>query len=59
MDKSTFIPEAKEVKAEAITVEQAKADAAKILFENMEADHGFIDVGGMTYDEVRYLSRGE
>jgi hypothetical protein len=23
------------------------------------ADYGFIDVGGMTYDEVRYNSRGE
>ncbi len=23
------------------------------------ADYGFIDVGGMNYDEVRYLSRGE
>lgn len=23
------------------------------------SDYGFIDVGGMTYDEVRYLSRGE
>ena len=59
MDKSTFIQDAPEVKAKAITVEQTKVDAAKILFKNMEADHGFIDVSGMTYDEVRYLSRGE
>ena len=23
------------------------------------AEYGFMDVGGMTYDEVRYLSRGD
>jgi hypothetical protein len=23
------------------------------------SDYGFVDVGGMTYDEVRYNSRGE
>lgn len=24
-----------------------------------KADHGFVDVGGMTYDEVRFSARGE
>jgi hypothetical protein len=24
-----------------------------------ESDHGFVDVGGMTYDDVRRNSRGE
>lgn len=39
------------------TVEMYVMDCDRI--EEAVADHGFVDVGGMTYDEVRYASRGE
>lgn len=28
-------------------------------YDSVEADHGFVDVGGMSYDDVRWNSRGE
>ena len=30
-----------------------------LTYDSVQSDHGFIDVGGMTYDEVRNLSRGD
>ena len=56
MDKSTYIPNAPEVKAEAVSVEKMTVDASKMLAEKF-ADHGFVEVD--SYESVRYSSRGE
>ena len=38
---------------------RVKNKMMKVLGWTYESDHGFIDVGGMTYDELRNLSRGD
>ena len=40
------------------TVEMYVMDCNRVAEETV-ADYGFADVGGMSYDEVRFASRGE
>lgn len=56
MDKSTYIPDAPEVKAETIKPEKMQAYTSKILSEKF-ADHGFVETE--SYEAVRYSSRGD
>lgn len=56
MDKSTYIPDAPEVESKPVPVEQVKVEASKILSEKF-SDYGFVDVGGMSYEDVRRMGR--